>query len=86
MSYKLPLKKWQARGDVEKKIVSENKLRIQKEFKDKLGLRVDKPKPGFGNSNDGNTARRFFQNSKISGEITKLDVEIIEKIHNDSSS
>jgi len=81
LSYKLPLKKWQARGDVEKKIVSENKLRIQKEFKDKLGLLVDKPKPGFGNSNDGNTARRFFQNSKISAEITKLDVEIIEKIH-----
>jgi len=81
LSYKLPLKKWQARGDVEKKIVSENKLRIQKEFKDKLGLLVDKPKPGFGNSNDGNTARRFFQNSEISAEITKLDVEIIEKIH-----
>lgn len=70
-----------ARGDVEKKIVLENKLRIQKEFKDKLGLLVDKPKPGFGNSNDGNTARCFFQNSEISAEITKLDVEIIKKIH-----
>jgi len=64
-----------------KKIVSENKIRIQKEFKDKLGLLVDKPKPGFGNSNDGNTARRFFQNSEISAEITKLDLEIIKKIH-----
>ncbi|KAL4152921.1 hypothetical protein QTP88_000754 [Uroleucon formosanum] len=74
LSYKLPLKKWQARGDVEKKIVLENKLRIQKEFKEKLGLLVDKPKPGFGNSNDGNTARRFFQNSEISAEITKLDL------------
>jgi hypothetical protein len=43
-----------------KKIVLENKLRTQNEFKEKLGLLLDKPKPGFGNSNDCNTAILFF--------------------------
>lgn len=80
VAYKLPIKKWQARGD-DKNVVAENKARIQKEFKDLCGLIVDKPKPGFGNSNDGNTARRFFENAEISAKITKIDVALIEKIH-----
>lgn len=81
LAYKLPLKKWQARGDDDKIVVAENKKRIQKEFKDRCGLIIDKPKPGFGNSNDGNTARRFFQNPEISAEITKIDVQLIKKMH-----
>ena len=51
LSYKLPLEKWQARRDVDKMIVAENKKRIQKDFKDRCGLIIDKPKPAFGNSN-----------------------------------
>ncbi|KAK4884126.1 hypothetical protein RN001_000397 [Aquatica leii] len=27
-----------------------------------MGLLVDKPKPGYGSTNDGNTARKFFSN------------------------
>lgn len=80
IAYKLPIKKWQARGD-DKKIVADTKRQIQKEFREKCGLIVDKPKPGFGNSNDGNTARRFFQNPEVSAEITKLDLELIRKLH-----
>lgn len=80
IAYKLPLKKWQARGD-DKTIVAENKKRIQNEFKEKLGLIVDKPKPGFGNSNDGNTARRFFKNPEVSADITRIDIELIKKMH-----
>lgn len=38
---------------------------MQKDFKDKIGLIVDKPKPGFGNSNDESTARRIFNNAKV---------------------
>ena len=41
-----------------------------------MGLIVDQPKPGFGNTNDGNTARRFFQNAEKSAEITKIDVNL----------
>ena len=48
------------------KLFAINKQRIQEEFKSRLGLIVDKPKPGYGSSNDGNTARRFFSNSTIS--------------------
>lgn len=80
LGYKLPLKKWQARGS-DKDIVAQNKARIQKEFRERCGLIVDKPKPGFGNTNDGNTARRFFQNAELSAEITKIDVNLIKKIH-----
>lgn len=49
-----------------------NKVRIKKELKDKLGLRVDIPQPGSGNSNDGNTARKFFdkKNSATIAEVT----------------
>lgn len=61
--------------------MAENKARIQKEFRERSGLIVDVPKPGFGNSNDGNTARRFFKNAEVSAEITKLDLQLIKKIH-----
>ena len=47
----------------------------------KWGLIVDKPKPGFGNSNDGNTARRFFRNPKAMSEITGVDEQLIKKMH-----
>ena len=43
-----------------------------------MGLIVDKPKPGFGNTNDGNTARRFFMKPDLSGEITGLDINLIK--------
>lgn len=61
MSYKLPLNKWQARTEVEKDVVKTRKAKMQQEFKCRMGLIVDVPKPGFGNSNDGNTSRRFFR-------------------------
>lgn len=79
ISYKLPIKCWQARGDENKRIVEKNKKRIQAEFKSKMGLIVDKPKPGYGSSNDGNTARRFFFNPQLSSEITGINKELIQK-------
>lgn len=60
VAYKLPLKKWQARGAEYKKNFETTKNEIKIKFKCQLGLIVDKPKPGYGNSNDGNTGRRFF--------------------------
>ena len=51
---------------------------IQTRFKNEMGLIIDKPKPGCGNTNDGNTARRFFGNPEKSAEITGLDVSLIE--------
>ena len=77
VSYKLPIKTWQARGEQNKVIVDERKKQIQKNFLEKLGLLVDKPKPGFGSTNDGNTARRFFENTELSSEVTGIDQEVI---------
>ncbi|XP_018338944.1 PREDICTED: uncharacterized protein LOC108756365 [Trachymyrmex septentrionalis] len=80
LSYKLDIKKWQARGANVKKIVEKRKADTQKAFKEKLGLIVDQPKQG-GSSNDGNTARRFFQEAATSSEITNIDVRLIRRFH-----
>ena len=41
-----------------------------------MGLIVDKPKPGYGSTNDGNTARRFFQNPDLSAKITGINKQL----------
>lgn len=35
------------------------------------------PKQGSGNTNDGNTARRFFENSAVTSQITGIDENLI---------
>lgn len=79
LGYKLPIKQWQARGQENKVIVADTKKQIQERFKSEIGLTVDKPKPGFGSSNDGNTARRFFNNPELASDITDVDVELIKR-------
>ena len=44
-----------------------------------MGRIVDRRKPGYGNTNDGNTAHRFFLYKKKSGEKTGLDIKLIKK-------
>ena len=46
-----------------------------------MGLLIDQPKQSFGNTNDGNTARRFFENAKLSSSITKIDEVVITRFH-----
>ena len=80
VSYRLEIKQWQIRNPVDKEKLILRKRNIQSQFKEKLGLIVDKPKTGgCGTSNDGNTARIFFRNSEISSEITGIDVTAIQK-------
>lgn len=81
IAYRLPLKTWQVKGEENKKKFENTKKYIQESFKIKLGLIVDKPKPGYGSTNDGNTARIFFQNPQLSAEITGLSKELIIKFH-----
>lgn len=80
LAYKLEIKSWSARSQEHKEKVTKNKKRIQKEFKEQLGLIIDKPKAGFGSSNDGNTARRFFENLDITAKITRLDINILRRL------
>ncbi|KAK4883251.1 hypothetical protein RN001_006570 [Aquatica leii] len=79
LSYKLPLQKWQARGAKNKEIIDIRKHETRQKFKSELGLIIDKPKPGYGSSNNGNTARRFFENAAVSSEITGIDIEVIKR-------
>lgn len=77
--YKLSLKIWQARGVENKLIVETTKKEIREKFRNQLGLIVDKPKPWYRNSNDGNTARCFFENANKSSSITGIDIVIIKR-------
>lgn len=81
ISYKLHLKKWQARTESEKTSVKQRKSTIQNELRSSLGLVVDRPKPGYGSSNDGNTARRFFENSPKVSLITGVNERLMERFH-----
>ncbi|KAH9629098.1 hypothetical protein HF086_008547 [Spodoptera exigua] len=59
VAFRLPVKKWNVRLTAKEKQAMENtKIEIQNKFREKLGL--DIPKANFGNTNDGNTRRRFF--------------------------
>lgn len=80
IAYKSGLQKWQARK-TEDKEAQKKKLAIQEGFKKELGLLIDMPKQGFGSTNDGNTARRFFENTSTSARITGLDEELIRRFH-----
>lgn len=79
IAYKLPIKKWRLNPE-EKKISAKRKKEIQEEFKHHMGLLVDVPKAGFGNTNDGNTSRRFFADPETAGRITGIDVEFLKKL------
>lgn len=39
------------------------------------------PTQKSGNTNDGNTARRFFRNAEKSAEITGIDKELVQRFH-----
>lgn len=46
--------------------------RFSSKFYEEMGLVVDLPKQSGGNSNDGNTARKFFDNAEKVASITGL--------------
>ena len=50
--------------------MQKNKKEIQVQFKQRLGLDIDIVKVGSGDTNDGNTARKFFENEEVTAEVT----------------
>ncbi|EFN71131.1 hypothetical protein EAG_13607, partial [Camponotus floridanus] len=52
---------------------------IQLKFRTQMGLIVDIPKQGSGTTNDGDTARRFFENPRIVSTITNIDENVIRR-------
>lgn len=77
IAYRIPIKNWRVDKENNKQFL-ENKKRIQNEFKKRTGLIIDQVKSGFGNTNDGNTSRRFFSNSEVAAEITGIDKRLID--------
>lgn len=80
LSYKLTVKKWQLRSDADKAVFNDRKKEIQEKFRRKTGLIVDVPKAGFGNTNDGNTSRRFFANPEVAADITGVNYNLIYRL------
>ncbi|CAH0403149.1 unnamed protein product [Chilo suppressalis] len=67
----------QDRTPGEKNSVAARKATIQQKFLTEMGLLVDMPKQSAGNTNDGNTARRFFRNTEKTAEITGIEADLI---------
>lgn len=71
LAYKLKVKKYRKRKSKEEKELEHHaKREILKRFRVETGQIIDMPKSNFGNTNDGNTSRRFFENPKLASEIT----------------
>lgn len=60
--------------------MKKRKKLIHEEFRKKMGLIVDMPKANFGNTNDGNTGRRFFSDVQLSSEITRVDFNLMYRL------
>ncbi len=67
------------KGRAAKKYCKEKK-RIQRELKETLGINVDLPAQGSGNTNNGNSARRFFSEPSKASAITKVDEQLIHRL------
>lgn len=83
LSYKVDegVKKWSSLSPQQKELVKAKKQRVQKMFWE-MRLQVDQPRPGgAGSSNDGNTARRAFQDEKTFAAITGVSEELIHRLH-----
>lgn len=79
LGYNLEFKAWRTSATT-KPLKDQSKKRIQNEFQEKLGLKIDHVKQGTGTTNDGNTSRRFFENHEITAEITKIDTDLIRRL------
>lgn len=66
----------------EKHLMNTKKAGIQTAFKKETGLLLDNPKQGFGSSNDENTSRRFFADTKFASKITGINEDIIHRFSN----
>lgn len=55
-------------------IINARKKIIQDGLHEELGILVDAPTQGSGNTNDGNTARRFFNNVDVVARITGMKI------------
>lgn len=61
-------------------IIKTRKKHIQQRFKIEMGLMIDQPRSGSAvSSNDGNSARKFYQDPEKSADIAEIDLELIQR-------
>lgn len=81
ISYRIDIKKWRVSSEQDKVLLASKKKDVHDKFKSEMGLKVDEPKQGSGNSNDGNTARRAFKDEDCFADICGLDKSLIHRLH-----
>ena len=52
----------------------------QEDFRLRMGLLIDVPKQGSGTTNDGNTARRFFDDPTETALILDMNIEVVTMV------
>lgn len=77
VAYRIPFEKWRMSGDCQE--FKDRQSLIRQSFRE-IGLRISEPRPSGGNSNDGNTARRFFSSPEVTARITGLYFMIVRFI------
>lgn len=81
LGYKLEVQKYrQKKTTQEKNVELAAKKRIQDRFRIETGLLIDMPKANYGNTNDGNTSRRFFENPRLASDITGVNYDLIYRL------
>lgn len=82
LSYRMSFKKWQIRDESDKLEMSTKKAYIQKRLRAEMGLLIDQPKQnGYGNTTDGNTARKAFSKSNLLASVLDIEFDIIDRLH-----
>ncbi|KAF2898196.1 hypothetical protein ILUMI_07979 [Ignelater luminosus] len=77
-AYGVDVKTYQARG-LNKNIVATRKKKVAKRLRQELGILLDQPNPGYGPTNDENTARIFFRDPSLTSVITELHENLIRR-------
>lgn len=68
--YNKDFKQWRKTKDT-RDLKENEKKRIQKEFLERVGIRLYFVKQGYGSSNTGITARRFLKDPALTSEISR---------------
>ncbi|CAH1102018.1 unnamed protein product [Psylliodes chrysocephalus] len=81
LTYKLKVKKYRGiKSKEEKDLEDQTKREIQTRLRTETGLLIDMPKSNFGNRNDGNTSRRFFENPTLAAELTGISYKLTYRL------
>ncbi|KAE8739180.1 hypothetical protein FOCC_FOCC015321 [Frankliniella occidentalis] len=73
-------KSYQKYTDEQAKAVSLREKEVRQKVKENLNITVDKVVRGSGTSNTGNTARKFFDEPRITAEATGLDETLLHRL------